>query len=114
MSHRDPYVRVSHMLDFAREALNVVDGRSRADLDTDRTFNLAVVQIVSLVDYAARHIPNDFRATYPEFPWAETNYCDRAIRAYDDTDYNLVWNIIHREFPSLITQLEAIMEHSNS
>ena len=36
MTLHDPIVPVRHMLDHAREAVEMVRGRSRADLDTDR------------------------------------------------------------------------------
>jgi hypothetical protein len=39
MTRRDPLVRVRHMLDHAREAVGMVRGRSRADLDTDAHVN---------------------------------------------------------------------------
>jgi hypothetical protein len=41
MSQHDPLVRVHHMLDNAREAVEMVRERSRTDLDTDGMLNLA-------------------------------------------------------------------------
>ena len=43
MSRHDPLVRVHHMLDHAREAVNMVRERSRHDLEADRMLNLALV-----------------------------------------------------------------------
>jgi len=40
MSRRDPIVPVRHMLAYAREAVEMVRGRNRSDLDTDRMLNL--------------------------------------------------------------------------
>ena len=36
MSRRDDTVPMRHMLDYARETVAMVSGRSRGDLDTDR------------------------------------------------------------------------------
>ena len=44
MSRHDPMVRVHHMLDHAREAVDMVRERSLHDLETDRMLNLALVQ----------------------------------------------------------------------
>lgn len=40
MTRHDPLVRVRHMLDHAREAVEMVRGRFRAELDSDRQLNL--------------------------------------------------------------------------
>jgi hypothetical protein len=37
------------MLDHAREAVAMAAGRTRADLDTDRQFNLALVRLVEII-----------------------------------------------------------------
>ena len=43
MSQHDRLVRVRHMLEHAKEARNMIRGRSREDLDSDRMLNLALV-----------------------------------------------------------------------
>lgn len=48
MSRRDPAVALRQMLDHAREAVEMVRGKTRSDLDTDRKLNLAVVRLVEL------------------------------------------------------------------
>ena len=53
MTLHDPIARVSHMLDHAREAVDMVRGRSRGDLDTDRQLNLALVRLVEVIGEAA-------------------------------------------------------------
>ena len=56
MTRRDPIVSVRQMLDHAREAVEMVRGRSRADLDTDRQLNLSLVRLVEIVGEAARRV----------------------------------------------------------
>ncbi len=46
MSQHDPLVALRHMLDHAREAVALVRGRSRADLDADRLLQLALTRLV--------------------------------------------------------------------
>ncbi len=71
MSLHDPIVRVRHMLDHAREAVEMVRGKSRGDLDTDRHLNLALVRLVEVIGEAANRVPEDFRSCYPQVPWRE-------------------------------------------
>ena len=63
MSRRNPLDYVRHMLDHAEEALNMVRGRSREDLDGDRMLNLALVRLVKVVGEASRHLPEEFRSS---------------------------------------------------
>jgi uncharacterized protein with HEPN domain len=53
MSRHDPLVSVRQMLDHTREAVAMVRGRSRGDLDTVRQLNLALVRLVEIVGEAA-------------------------------------------------------------
>ena len=43
MSRHRSEVLLRHMLDHAREALAMVEGKSRASLDSERQLNLALV-----------------------------------------------------------------------
>ena len=61
MSRCDPLIHVHHMLDHAREAVEMVRYRTRADLDTDRMLNLALVRLMEVVGEAAAQIPEEFR-----------------------------------------------------
>lgn len=40
MSRHDPLVPLRHMLDHAREAAGMVQGKTRADLDANRQLNI--------------------------------------------------------------------------
>ena len=46
MSDPNDSVRLQHMLDHAREALLMVRGRKRSDLDRDRQLNLSLVRLL--------------------------------------------------------------------
>jgi hypothetical protein len=46
MSERNKLVPLRHMLDYAREALTLAQGRSRDELDNDRLLNLALVRLL--------------------------------------------------------------------
>ncbi len=53
MSGGEETVRLRHMLDHAREAVSLVKGKMRDDLDSDRLLNLALVRLVEIVGEAA-------------------------------------------------------------
>src|SRR6516225_4926081 len=53
MSRHDPMVRLRHMLSHAREAVSITQGKVRADLNSDRQLNLALVRLLEIVGEAA-------------------------------------------------------------
>lgn len=110
MSRHDPRVRVHHMLDNAREAVEMVRNRSRTDLDTDRTLNLALVRLVEVIGEAASRVPEDFRMRHSSVPWRQTiGMRHRLVHGYDTVNFDILWTIIQEDLPPLIRQLEAIL-----
>jgi uncharacterized protein with HEPN domain len=45
------------MLEHAKEAVDMVRGKTRLDLDRDRQLNLALVRLLEIVGEAASRIP---------------------------------------------------------
>lgn len=107
MSRRDPAARLRHMLDHAREAVAMVEGKSRADLDTNRQLNLALVRLLEIVGEAARRIPESERPADPSIPWPEIiSLRNRLIHGYDSVDFDVLWQIVTHDLPPLISSLE--------
>ena len=57
MSRRDETVVLRHMLDHAREAVQLTAGRGREDLDQDRLLSLALIRFLEIVGEAANRVP---------------------------------------------------------
>ena len=87
MPRRETVVRLRHMLDNAREAVDMGQGKTRADLDTDRALNLALVRLLEIIGLR-----------------------NRLIHGYDEVDLDIVWQIITADLPPLIKSLEKILE----
>lgn len=114
MSQHDPLVRVHHMLDNAQEAVEMVQERSRTDLDTDRMLNLALVRLMEVVGEAAARVPEEFQSRHPQVPWRDVaDLRNRLIHGYDTINFDILWTIVRDDLPPLIEQLEVIIEEES-
>ena len=113
MSRHDPLVRVLHMRDHACEAVEMIRDAHRSDLDSNRMLCLALTRLLEVVGEAARRVPPEFRAQYPDIPWRNiSDLRNRLIHGYDKVDLDRLWNISQDELLPLIEQLENIIaEH---
>ena len=75
MSRRDPIVYVHHMLDHAKEAVQMMRGRTRTDLDENRMLNLAVVRLVEIVGESCNRINQGFSKRASRRPLARNIGC---------------------------------------
>ena len=56
MSQHDDLVRLRHMLDNAQEALELIQGRKRRDLDTHRLLELSLIRLMETLGEAANRV----------------------------------------------------------
>jgi uncharacterized protein with HEPN domain len=98
------------MRDYAREALEMVRHRVRSDLDSDRMLNLALVRLMEILGEAANRVPPEDRGRYPRIPWPQlVSLRNRLIHGYDQVDFDILWQILTRDLPPLVEELEAIL-----
>ncbi len=110
MSRHDDAVRVRHMLDFAREATGFAAGKTRADLADDRLLDLSLLHLITLLGEAAGRVSKDYQIRYSQTPWALiVGMRNRIVHEYDFIDYDILWQTVTEDLPSLIAQLEAIL-----
>jgi len=65
---KDDSVRLRHMLDSAVEAVELIQGKSRSDLDTNRVLSLALVRLLEIVGEAASRVTTGTRQQTPTIP----------------------------------------------
>lgn len=114
MTGRDVIIFYRHMLDHAREAVALVEGKSRTELDGERVLSLALVRLLEIIGEAANRIPKEEQANYPQIPWSQiVSLRNRLIHGYDSVDLDIVWQIITRDLPVLITALHEILSEKD-
>lgn len=110
MSRGDDAIRLRHMLDHAREAVAMSSGQTRADLDADRQFNLAMTRLMEIVGEAAARVSDETCQQHPQVPWPQVvAFRNRLIHGYDRVDFDILWQIVQSDLPPLIRSLEQIL-----
>lgn len=111
MSKHDPSITLNQILLHAHEAVNIIQTKSRDDLDADRILHLALTRLIEIIGEAANRVPETTQSQYPELPWVQMiGARNRLIHGYDHVDNDILWSIIKNDLPVLITQLEKILK----
>lgn len=107
MSQHEDSIRLRHMLDHSREAVELATPLTRDDLDKNRLLQLSLTRLVEIVGEAASKVSADGRKEIPDIPWPDiVNTRHRLIHAYDFVDYDILWQTVKEDLPELIRQLE--------
>lgn len=110
MSDRDLH-RVQDMYDAAQKALEFTAGRTRSDLNSDELLALALVRLLEIIGEAARYVPSAIKENYPDVPWSQiASARNRLIHGYFAIDLDIVWSIVENDLPTLVLQLEQILQ----
>ena len=98
------------MLEHAREAVALVGGKDRSDLDISRMLSLALVRLIEIVGEAANRVAKTRQRQLSQVPWPQIiGMRNRLIHGYDVVDLDIVWQTVTEELPPLITILEKIV-----
>jgi uncharacterized protein with HEPN domain len=107
---KDDEIRLRHILDAAHEAVSVIEGHHRKDLDTDRKLNLSLVRLLEIIGEAARGITTESRREHSELAWKSmVGMRDRLIHGYFDVNLDVLWETVTNDLPPLIDKLEKIL-----
>ncbi len=107
---KDDAVYVAHMLETARRALRIVEGKRSVDFFADETLRLALTRLVQVIGEAARRVSVGFVQTHPEVPWkAVTGMRNKLVHDYMGVDEDMIWDTVTKELPSLVTALDRLV-----
>jgi uncharacterized protein with HEPN domain/predicted nucleotidyltransferase len=107
---KDENLYLGDMLDIARRAQRIAQGRTREEYDTDEVFQLAVLHIVQTIGEAATRVSQATRAQHPKIPWGEIiGMRNILVHRYDAINHDVVWDTVTNGVPALITELETML-----
>jgi uncharacterized protein with HEPN domain len=68
MSRHSSPARLARMLDSAREAVSLVEGKTRRDLEHTRLLQLGLTRLVEIIGEAAARVPKGTGTSFRPFP----------------------------------------------
>ena len=111
MTRHDDKVRLQHMLENAREARVMIEGKERSDLRRERMMELALIRLIEVIGEAAARVSSEGQAKYSSIPWPQVvGMRNRLIHGYDRVDFDVLWDTIEDDLPPLIAEIEKILE----
>lgn len=88
----------------------MAQGRQRADLDSDRLLELALLHLITMLGEAANRVHKEAQAQYPEVAWPMiVGMRNRLIHGYDEIDFDILWQTVVEDLPPLIAVLEKVV-----
>lgn len=107
---KDDLIRLQHMLNAAREAVELSAGNSRDNIKSERMLNLSLVRLIEIVGEAANQVSSEGQAQYPNIPWRPIiGMRHRLIHGYDNVDFDILYQTVTQDLPPLIANLEKII-----
>ncbi len=108
--HKNDRIRLQHMLDATREAIEFAQNSHRKDLDSDRKLMLALVKDIEIIGEAAYQITEDTRRTLTEIPWEDiVGMRHRLVHAYFDINLDILWKTVQEDLPALMRILSEVL-----
>ena len=111
----DDNTRLLHMLDAAREAIELSSGKTRGDLDSDRMFSLAMVRLVEVLCEAAYQVSQTKRHELTHIDFDNIiGMRHRLVHGYHNIDDDILWETIQNDLPELVEQLEGVVSYEKN
>lgn len=72
----------------------------------------AVIRNLQVIGEATKKLSDDLRLKHPDVPWRDmAGLRDRLVHDYFGIDYPIVWDVVQRDLPSVLPQVETILQN---
>ena len=108
MSRDDAYL--FDILDSARAALNYASGKTWEQFSTEHLLQDAIVRRLEIIGEASSRVSAATQKKHSQLPWQEMKGTrNRIIHEYDSIELDIIWDIIQKDLPPLVSELEKIV-----
>jgi uncharacterized protein with HEPN domain len=98
------------MLIAAQKVSRFAKGLTRETLETNEMAASAIMREFQVLGEAARVVSDEGKKNYTKISWkAISGMRNKLIHEYFNIDFDILWETIRDDIPSLTTQLEALV-----
>ena len=109
MSH-SPLDLLHHILEETQYLMRDSEGLSLESFLTDETKKRSFTRSIEVIGEAAKKLPDEFKKKYDQVDWKPImRMRDKLIHHYFGVDYELVWDTVESDIPSLKKEIERII-----
>lgn len=111
MLPREWKLRIEDILEAIAKIQHYVHDMTFEAFRSDNKTMDAVARNFEILGEAARHVPTDVQARYPQIRWAAMRAMRNMVaHVYFRTDPAIIWDAIQQDLPPLIPLLQEILE----
>ena len=90
--------------------LQFAQGLNREELESDVLRQSAILYQIAIMGEATKRLSSEFRQQHPEVPWDDVaEMRDIIAHQYDRLDLNIVWQVIQRNIPELLSMIKPML-----
>lgn len=111
VQHRNWKLRISDILQCIAKIKRFTKGYTFDDFQDDEKTIDSVLRNLEIIGEAARHVPADVKAQYPEIPWTEMlTMRNIVIHEYHGVSLQIIWQTVKEDLPPLVAPLKRILQ----
>ncbi len=102
---------LKHIQDEVNFILKESENLEFDDFVNNDLITRAFSRSLEIIGEAVKKLPDDLRVKYPQIDWKDiAGMRDVLIHDYFGVDYELVWDVVKNEIPTLRFQIEQIID----
>jgi uncharacterized protein with HEPN domain len=114
MSAHDARATLRQIGEAAQRLQTICAGKTLETLLADWQAVAALERFLEIVGEGVKRVPVDLRTRYPAVPWKEiAGTRDRLSHGYDDVDYQVLWDAVQNDIPTLLVTVDQMLKDLN-
>jgi uncharacterized protein with HEPN domain len=104
-------LRIADILECIDKIRRYTKGYTFDDFQDDQKTIDSVLRNLEIIGEAARHVPTEIQAYYPDLPWAEMlTMRNIVIHEYHGVNLQIIWQTVKEDLPRLVSPLKRILQ----